>query len=146
MDDVRTLLKRIRRERHELRVVQESAAELRGMLLPAGIRYDKDKVQTSPEEKMSGIVADLIRIEETQSVLVDRLSNDILLAEQLIGAMPTPEYRELIRFRFIYGGLKPLTWEQVAEKMEYSSDHVRGHLYDKAITEAIRVWTQLNTP
>lgn len=33
-------------------------------LLPSGIRYDKDKVQTSPEDKLSEIVAQRMELDE----------------------------------------------------------------------------------
>ena len=33
--------------------------ELQSCLLPAAIRYDKDKVQTSPEDAMSKIMAEI---------------------------------------------------------------------------------------
>lgn len=142
MKDVTIFLKSIRRKRLELRTLQENADELRGMLMPKAITYDRDKVQTSPEEKLSQIVANLIAVEKHQEVLANRLSKDILIAEQLIGAMTTPEYRELIRLRYLSGGTKPLTWEQIAEKMEYSTDHVRGKLHGKAIKEARSVWKE----
>ena len=145
MKDVTIFLKSIRRKRLELRTLQENADELRGMLLPKAITYDRDKVQTSPEEKLSQIVANLIAVEKHQEVLANRLSKDILIAEQLIGAMTTPEYRELIRLRYLSGGTKPLTWEQIAEKMGYTPVHVRGKLHGKAIKEARAVWKE-NTP
>ena len=59
MTDVLVFLKRIRRERHELKVVQETAAELRAMLLPSAIRYDKDRVQTSPVDIMPERIAEI---------------------------------------------------------------------------------------
>ena len=145
MNDVIVLLKRIRRERHELLVITETAADLRMMLLPSGIQYNTDRVQTSvdPDGKQLKIVAQLVEIEKRQDVLTDKLGRDILLAEELIGSMTTPEYRELIRLRYLTGGTKPLTWEEIAEKMEYSTDHVRGKLHGKAVAEARKVWKEL---
>lgn len=147
-DHVNTFLKSIRRKRHELMTISESAAELRASLLPAGIRYDRDRVQTSPEEKLSEVVADLVRIEKIQQKQIARLKEDLILAEQLISAMPTSECRELIRLRYLAGKVKPLTWAEVAERMGYSEDHARGKLHDKAIAEAQTEWTRLkeNTP
>ena len=37
--------------------------ELESCLLPAAIRYDKDKVQTSPEDPMAKIVAEINELE-----------------------------------------------------------------------------------
>lgn len=143
MTDILKFLKQIRTKRRELGILENTMEELRFMLMPPGIRYDLDKVQTSPEDRLSQSVADLVAVERRQKRQIERLMSDIAKAEKLIEVMPTPEYRELIRLRYISGGLKLMTWEQVAEQMGYSSDHVRGKLHGKAIAEARRVWADL---
>ena len=142
MEDILKFLKQIRAKRRELNILQATIEELRFMLMPSGIRYDLDKVQTSPEDHLGRSVADLVAVERRQKKQVERLLNDLAKAEQLIEAMPTPEYRELIRLRYI-AGQKPLTWEQVSEQMGYTPVHVRGKLHGKAITEARKIWTDL---
>lgn len=143
MTDILKFLKQIRVKRRELGILENTIKELRFMLMPSGIRYDLDKVQTSPEDRMSQTVDDLLTVERRQKKQLDRLMSDLAKAEKLIESMPTPEYRELIRLRYISGGLKPMTWEQIAEQMGYSSDHVRGKLHGKAIIEARQVWKDL---
>ena len=143
MTDILKFLKQIRTKRRELGILENTMEELRFMLMPPGIRYDLDKVQTSPEDRLSQSVADLVAVERRQKRQIERLMSDIAKAEKLIEVMPTPEYRELIRLRYISGGLKLMTWKQVAEQMGYSSDHVRGKLHGKAIAEARRVWADL---
>jgi DNA-directed RNA polymerase sigma subunit (sigma70/sigma32) len=143
MTDILKFLKQIRTKRRELGILENSIREMRFMLMPSGIRYDLDKVQTSPEDRLSQSVADLVAVERRQKRQIDRLMSDIAKAEKLIETMPTPEYRELIRLRYVSGGLKLMTWEQVAEQMGYSADHVRGKLHGKAIAEARRVWSDL---
>lgn len=143
MTDILKFLKQIRTKRRELGILENTMQELRFMLMPSGIRYDLDKVQTSPEDRLSQSVADLVAVERRQKRQIERLMSDIAKAENLIETMPTPEYRELIRLRYVSGGLKLMTWEQVAEQMGYSSDHVRGKLHGKAIAEARRVWADL---
>ena len=143
MTDILKFLKQIRTKRRELGILENSIQEMRFMLMPSGIRYDLDKVQTSPEDRLSQSVADLVAVELRQKRQIERLMSDIAKAEKLIEVMPTPEYRELIRLRYVSGGLKLMTWEQVAEQMGYSADHVRGKLHGKAIAEARRVWSDL---
>ena len=143
MEDILRFLKQIRTKRRELGILDNSIREMRFMLMPSGIRYDLDKVQTSPEDRLSQSVADLVAVELRQKRQIERLMSDIAKAEKLIETMPTPEYRELIRLRYVSGGLKLMTWEQVAEQMGYSADHVRGKLHGKAIAEARRVWAEL---
>lgn len=149
MEDILRFLKQIRTKRRELGILDNSIREMRFMLMPSGIRYDLDNVQTSPEDRVSQSVADLVAVELRQKRQIERLMSDIAKAEKLIETMPTPEYRELIRLRYVSGGLKLMTWEQVAEQMGYSADHVRGKLHGKAINEARKVWNDLpkeNTP
>ena len=143
MEDILKFLKQIRAKRRELRIIQEAMEELKFMLLPAGIQYNKDRVQTSPEDRMSETVHDLMIVEKKRQAQLCKLQADLFRAEQLIGAMQTPEYRELIRLRYIAGGLKPMTWDQIAEQMGYTPAHVRGKLHGKAIAEARNVWRNL---
>lgn len=145
MTDVLVFLKRIRRERHELKVVQETAAELRAMLLPSAIRYDTDKVQTSPEEHLSTYVSELVEIEQHEQTVIERLKKDIRMVEQLLERMPTQEHRLLLRLRYLSGGVRALTWEEIAEQMGYSTVHVRGYMHGKAIGEARKIWRKVNT-
>ena len=140
MTDVLVFLKRIRRERHELKVVQETAAELRAMLLPSAIRYDKDRVQTSPVDIMPERIAEIAELSNQQDAHIRRLQSDIQQADELINSLEVAEYRELLRYRYLSGGLKPMTWMKIAEAMGYSEDHVRGKLHGKAIAEARKVW------
>lgn len=143
MEDILKFLKGIRAKRRELGSLQTTIDELRFMLMPSGIRFDIDKVQTSPKDRMGQSVADLVAVEHLQETQRQRLLSDLAKAEQLIDAMPTSEYRELIRLRYITGGMKPLTWEQIADQMGYTPVHVRGKLHGKAIKEARKVWVDL---
>lgn len=140
MTDVLTFLKRIRRERHELKIVLRTVEELRAVLFPSAIRYDVDRVQTSPEDSMPDRIADIVDLSNQQDAHVRRLRADIIQAEELIDSLEIPEHRELLRLRYLTGGLTPMTWMQIADAMGYSEDHVRGKLHGKAIAEARAEW------
>jgi hypothetical protein len=44
--------------------------ELESCLLPAAIRYDKDKVQTSPDDTISKIVAEISELETQMKAIL----------------------------------------------------------------------------
>jgi hypothetical protein len=140
MMDVLKFLKGIRSERLEIIRLKEERDTLYYSLLPSGIRYDLDKVQTSPQDRMPGTAAELYEIQEIIDRRIEKLSADVALAHRIIDAVPTPECRELLLLRYLTGSRKPLAWTEIAERMEYSIDHVQGKLHGKAIKEAREVW------
>lgn len=138
--DVKVFLKRIRAERMEIISLSESRKQLESTLLPKAIRYDMDKVQTSASDKLFEVTADLNELDQKLEKRIIKLSADISLAYELISQMDTPECRELLMLRYLMGTRKPLTWLEIAKKMEYSEQHVKEKLHGKAITEARKVW------
>jgi len=143
--DVLKFLKCIRSKRFELADLKEQRDEIYYSLMPSGIRYDLDKVQTSPTDRMPAVAGDLAEVQTIIDQRIERLSNDILLANRIIDKMPTAECRELLMLRYLAGGRKPLTWEDIAKRMDYSADHAKGKLHGRAINEARAVWAKENT-
>ena len=141
MTDVMVLFKRIRTARRELSDIRGTMEELWFMLLPAGIRYDNDRVQVSPEDRLHELADELIDLEKVERQQIGSLTADILTAERVIADMKNPTYRELLRLRYLSGGIRPLTWEQVADRLGYDADHVRGRLHGNAIKEAQQIFT-----
>ena len=143
MADVIVLLKRIRTARRELGDLRKTMEELRYLLLPSGIRYDRDRVQVSPEDRMHANADKLLDLERIEQQQVERLTADILTAEMVLAQMKKPEHRELIRLRYISGEVRPLTWKQVADRLGYDADHVRGKMAKNALKEANQIWRKL---
>lgn len=137
--DVLKLLKRVRAERTEAFSVQEQINELRLTLLPSGIRYDTDRVQTTPTDKMLETVSKLDELERKQAAHLARLTEDLITATEIVNSMPTSEYRQVLLMRYLTGNRT--SWETIAGTMGYSADHVRGYLHYKAIEEARKVNT-----
>lgn len=121
----------IRRVKRDIRLLMEQIE--RDSVLAQGvtaIRYDVDRVQTSPiSDKMADIVA---RITETTDRLYDRiallqgLEDD---ARRLLVNLETEHERVLV-YRYI----DELSWVSVAERMGYSEKHV-FFIRDKALAE-----------
>ena len=130
--------KTVRSERADIETLQLRIKELQMSLLPRGIRYDTDKVQTSPPDQMLEVAAKIDALERKMQTKLVKLNADMVKAVEIVQAMPTPEYRQLLTLRYLTGRM---SWEQIADVMGYSVDHAKGYLHQKAIEEARNVNT-----
>ena len=130
--------KTVRNERADIETLQLRIKELQLSLLPRGIRYDSDKVQTSPSDQMLEVAAKVDALERKMQTKLLKLNQDMVRAMEIVQAMPTPEYRQLLTLRYLTGHM---SWKQIADVMGYSDDHVRGYLHKMAIEEARKVNT-----
>ena len=137
--DVLDFLKSIRHKRIELAAIKSYEDDLRLSLLPSGIRYDLDKVQTSPSDRMLEIMSKVGDISDRSDAFKASLLADIDLAERMVDAMPTPRYRTLLRLRYLYG-TSPMDWQKVADALGVSIDHARGRMHGSAIAEIRMIW------
>ena len=91
-------------------------------LLPKAIRYDRDKVQTSPEDILARSAAEIadMREEMTKSWVI--LKNKMGYAESLIAKLDDTDEREVLRWYYLDRGADGslLTWAEVAEVMGYN--------------------------
>lgn len=140
-EDVITFLKRIRDERKELISIRMHKEDVRLSLLPGAIRYDKARVDSSPDDPMIRMIERLEKIETKETAYMEKLTADIELANEIIMSMPTSECKKLLRLRYIDGD-RPMHWKDVADEMGYTEDHVRGKLHGKAIAEARAIFSK----
>jgi DNA-directed RNA polymerase specialized sigma24 family protein len=75
--------------------------ELESCLLPAAIRYDKDKVQTSPDDQMSKIIAEINDLEVEMAKIQMRKSKQIERIDKAINALASDEERTALTMRYI---------------------------------------------
>ena len=90
--------------------------ELESCLLPAAIRYDKDKVQTSPDDPMSRIVAEISELEREMNQVQLSKSKRIQEIDKAINSLESEEERTALTMRFI--NRIPVT--EIAEAMGYA--------------------------
>lgn len=90
--------------------------ELQSCLLPAAIRYDKDKVQTSPEDAMSKIMAEIDALEKEMARIQHRKSVQIEEIDKAISSLTSDEERTALTMRYI--NRIPVT--AIAEAMGYA--------------------------
>lgn len=132
-------LQRIRSERLEIVQLQESIEELAYSLLPSGIRYDAIKVQTSPDDAMSRVAAQIDKYErkirEHLAQLLDRQNT----AYTYIAMLERSEHRQILTLYYLSGDR--ITWHQVAEKMAFSEQRIY-QLHNDAVDELQKIWPE----
>ena len=74
---VRELLQSVRAEKLEIVILREQIEELKMSLLPGAIRYDKDKVQTSPDDQMSAVMEKVDDYERKLSIAMKEFLSEL---------------------------------------------------------------------
>lgn len=116
--DVKQYLFNIRNEYKEIGILQERIASLTLSLLPSGIRYDLDKVQTSPSDPMTErmiVIADYQSQLESQ---IDGLLVRHVEAQKLINTLEDSRERQILGLYFL--NMPPKSMLEVAEIVGYS--------------------------
>ena len=75
--------------------------ELESCLLPAGIRYDRDKVQVSPDDQMSRIIAEINALEVEMAKVQHKKSRQIEIIDKAINSLISDEERTALTMRYI---------------------------------------------
>lgn len=142
--DVKVFLKGIRDKRFELQLLKDKRDEIYYSLMPSGIRYDLDKVQTSPVDRMPVAAGDLEEAQKKIEAMIESLSHDINLAMKMVSQMKESKHRQLIMLRYFGVDRKTTEWKYVADVMGYTEEYVRGELHGEAIKEARQIWKSLH--
>lgn len=125
-NELKDFLRAIRSDQKEIAHLRQMVAELEAELLPQAIRYDRDKVQVSPDEKFSTLCAKIADYEEELGKSIAELYGRKLYAEQLIKKLSDPKEREVLRYYYLTTeNGQNLTWNQVAIRMNYFERHVK---------------------
>lgn len=90
--------------------------ELETCLLPAAIRYDKDKVQTSPDDQMSKVVAEINALETEMAEVQLLKTQQIEKIELAVNSLESDEERTALTMRYI--NRRPVA--EIADDMGYS--------------------------
>lgn len=94
--------------------------ELKGCLLPSGIAYDGDRVQTSPEDSMARVMAEVDELDQQIDTLRRSMATEILRISRVIDQMEDP--REATVLDAYYLGRRSM--QEIAEHLHYSERHV----------------------
>lgn len=124
-NEVKAWFTQIRKEQYEINHLKQMIKTAELGLLPSGIRYDKDKVQTSPDDTMSKVIAKALDMQKELELSISTLQQRQIEAEQAIQKLSDSDEREVMRYYYMdTENGKPLTWEQVAIRMNYYKRHV----------------------
>lgn len=96
--------------------------ELESCLLPAAIRYDKDKVQTSPEDPMSKICAEISEIDNEIYCISVCKADKIRELSNTIHNLERPEERTVLTLYFI----EHIKIKEIAKRMNYTENGIYG--------------------
>lgn len=123
--EIKNFFRQIRKEQNEIAHLAMLIQQEENMLLPKAIVYDKDKVQVSPEDKFSDICARISDMQEELGESIVKLKVKQMTAERMIRNLSDPDEREVMRWYYmtLYDN-RPLTWQDVAIRMNYYRRHV----------------------
>ena len=120
--EVKEIFKQTRKAQIEIKHLVSLIEREELTLLPKAIRYDRDKVQTSPEDILARSAAELADIREEMAKSWAILKNKMGYAESLISRLDDTDEREVMRWYYLdrdpEGNL--FTWSDVANNMGYN--------------------------
>lgn len=136
----KTYLRSIRSEQREIRVLTEMRENVYLSLLPPAIRYDKDKVQVSPEDMVSERMA---RVCELDKEIDKRLAIlDLHRAEAFrkIQEIENDNGRTVLLLYYLQTKKdgKSYKWSDVAKDMSYSEENVKK-IHGRALQELNKI-------
>ena len=125
VNEIKDFFRKIRKEQNEIAHLSTMIKNEELALLPKAIVYDKDKVQVSPDDKFSEVCAKISDMQEELGMSIMRLKEKQIRAELMIRNLEDPDEREVLRWYYLtlYEN-RPLTWQQVAIRMNYYRRHV----------------------
>jgi hypothetical protein len=115
--DAKTFFRSIRLERREIRILNDKIYAKEMDLLPSGIRYDRDPVQTSIEDMMTGKLAELGDYEAKRKELVRKLTQRQARAIDIISRIPDTKQRQVMEIYYLDPN-NP-TWDDVSDELGY---------------------------
>lgn len=132
LKQVRKCTKRLRDVEDEIELIENDMSGLKA------IQYDKERVQTSPDDsRLEALYDKLVLKQKMQKELKQELieiRQDVL---NVVDDVADEELHGLLYYRYV----RCCSWNEVANKIGYSVDHTRGHLHAKAV-KIIKLNTQ----
>lgn len=122
MKGAKALLYQVRNEQKEINIIRSLMWQAEMDLLPSGIRYDKDSVQSSPEDHMLETVSryskDMAKYRRQLERHLRTIAPKRSRAIAMIARLQDPAQRQVLELFFLDS--RRLTMQQVADEMVYS--------------------------
>ena len=93
---------------------------LESCLLPGAIRYDKDKVQTSPDDTMSKVISEIADLEKEMSRVLKCKARQVERIDKALKSLESEEERTALTMRYI----NRVSVSEIAEAMGYSEQRI----------------------
>lgn len=142
--NVKSLLYRVKREMREVQIKQMQIAQIRSSLLPSGIRYDVDKVQTSPSDPMIRVMARIDEMEREIAGDFEQMQADFSDARKMIESLEDSRERSVLTLYFLTPGVERM--DDVSWMISYSRSRTY-EIYNNAINHLseMKVRTESDT-
>ena len=131
---VKQFLYSIRDEQTEIEELSERIEELEMSLLPGAIRYDKDKVDTSPTDQMSERMASVVDLKTELEKRLTDLNRRKLKAQRIIDTLDDSIKRQILSCYFLTTKRSHTKLEDIGRIIGYSRRQTY-RLYDEATPE-----------
>ena len=107
--------------RIELRIkrITLQIEELESCLMPQGIRYDKDKVQTSPEDTLSKVAGKILELEKQRTQLMRERALLLMEMQDMVDQIENETERLVLEAYYI----SRITMRKIAEMIPCSIQH-----------------------
>ena len=118
-EEVKTLLRRPRSITNAIQRKKEQADALKASLLPMGIRYDSDRVMTSPTDRMADVMAEIDRLEREIRELAEEKPRAVRESIYFIEKL-SDQQAEVMTLYFV----AEKKVRQIARQLHYSEQNV----------------------
>lgn len=118
--DVYRFLTRPKKTKAQIACIDERIDDLRDMLKPSGIRYDRDKVQSSQQDPMPRFAAQIMELTETRRELMQQYAAE---QDEVSGAIDTIDdiyVRQVMTMRYV----SCKSWLMITERMPFSESQI----------------------
>lgn len=125
----------IRKKKHAMQSLMYRCAELRDQAAGIGaITYDRDRVQTSPEDRMGKVMAELVDLETKYAHSISIYHEAIRVRVEQIERLDNPDHVEILRLRYVEEDAQgnQMSLEEIAYKMHRSFFRI-AHLHGEAL-------------
>lgn len=133
-DELFQILTEPKKIKSEIKRVCERIEDTRLMMLPSAIRYDKDKVLSSPSDPMIKFAEKLDELEKQKENLIQKYIISRQRMTDLIEMLTEDNQKDIIQARY----MKNLRFYQIADEIGYSEAQTY-RIYADAIEQLERI-------
>lgn len=115
-DNVYQLLYEPRRIDQQIGRINAKIRSLRDSLALSGVRYDIDRVQSSPSDRMSAVIAEIDALEHRRDELIDSRMQAVEAIETAVNGLEDDVEKTVLYMQYI--GCESM--DEIADEMHYS--------------------------